>query len=152
VFAIRETGYVPYPRSPRVLRRELEQRGLEPAGENGIYFQKVRFRKLTPLTDRDSFVIRRNSGELKFAFAKSFLMWGDAAREDTSAEGTMIFVGYGVTALEQHYDDYAGVDVNGKIAVVLSNAPASFPSTDRAFYSDDVTKLKCRVPRRHRIN
>jgi Zn-dependent M28 family amino/carboxypeptidase len=138
----RETGTRGYQLAANYVRAQFEQMGLEPAGENGSYFQKIRFRKLTPQPDRDSFVIKRDSGELKLVFSKNYLMAGDAAREDTSVEGAMVFVGYGVTAPEQHYDDYAGVDVKGKIVVALTGGPASFPATDRAFYSDDFVKAR----------
>jgi Zn-dependent M28 family amino/carboxypeptidase len=97
---------------------------------------------LKPLPERDSFVIHRTSGELRLAFEKNFLMEGDAAREDSSVEGGMVFVGYGVTAPERNYDDYAGVDAKGKIVVLLVNAPPSFPSSDRAYYSDTVVKSR----------
>jgi Zn-dependent M28 family amino/carboxypeptidase len=39
--------------------------------------------------------------------------------------GTPVFAGYGITAPEQHYDDYAGLDVKGKVVVVLRHAPKS---------------------------
>jgi hypothetical protein len=47
-----------------------------------------------------------------------------------------IFVGFGISAPEFGYDDFAtGVDVRGKIAVILSGAPAKLPSTARAHFS-----------------
>jgi Zn-dependent M28 family amino/carboxypeptidase len=51
-------------------------------------------------------------------------------------------VGFGVTAPEENYDDYAGIDVHGKIVLTLDGAPARFPSTVRAYYSDDSVKTK----------
>jgi hypothetical protein len=53
-----------------------------------------------------------------------------------------VFVGFGVTAPEKNYDDYAGLDVRGKIVLTFYGAPSSFESTVRAFYSDDVEKTK----------
>jgi len=138
----RETGTRGYQLAANYVRAQFEQMGLEPAGDNGTYFQSIHFRKLTPQPERDSFVIQRPSGELKLAFETNYLMAGDAAREDTSVEGGMVFVGYGVTAPERHYDDYAGVAAKGKIVVILQNAPPSFPSSDRAFYSDDYFKAR----------
>ena len=56
-------------------------------------------------------------------------------------EAKLVFVGYGVTAPEYGYDDLAGVDLKGKIAVVFSSAPLSdkddfFPFIAHAIYSD----------------
>jgi Zn-dependent M28 family amino/carboxypeptidase len=121
---------------------QFEQMGLEPAGDNATYFQYIRFRKLTPQPDRDSFVIHHDSGELKLVFEKNYLMLGDPAHEDASVEAAMVFAGYGVTAPERHYDDYAGIDAKGKIVVLLVNAPPSFPSTARALYSDELVKAR----------
>ncbi len=53
-----------------------------------------------------------------------------------------MFVGFGVTAKEHDYDDYAGADAKGKIVVVIDGAPAKFPSTVRAYYSDTVVKQR----------
>ena len=50
------------------------------------------------------------------------------------ANAPLVFVGYGVTAPEFGYDDYKGVDVQGKLVAILRNAPASLPSEFRAHY------------------
>jgi hypothetical protein len=97
----RETGTRGYQLAANYVRAQFEQMGLEPAGNNGTYFQSIHFRKLTPQPERDSFVIHRPSGELKLAVEKNYLMAGDAAREDTSVEGGMVFVGYGMISLMQ---------------------------------------------------
>jgi len=138
----RGTGTRGYQLAANYIRAQFEQMGLEPAGENGTWFQKVRFRQMTPLGERDSLIIKRSGTETKLVFEKNFLMEGDPAREDSSIEAPLVFVGYGVTAPERQYDDYAGVDAKGKILVVVSGAPPNFPSSDRAFYSDEVVKLR----------
>ena len=138
----RGTGTRGYMLAANYVRAQFEQMGLEPAGEAGTYFQKVRVRQLTPLPERDSLVVTRDNRDEKFVFEKDYLMEGDPAHQDALVDGSMVFVGYGVTAPEAHYDDYAGTDAKGKIVVMVANAPASFPSSDRAFYSDDVNKLR----------
>ena len=63
----------------------------------------------------------------------------------------VVFVGFGVTAPDQKYDDYAGVDVHGKIVLMIYGAPSAFPSTERAYYSDGIVKAKeCGGARRGR--
>src|SRR5215469_11829050 len=59
----RGTGTRGYLLAANYIRAQFEQMGLEPAGETGSYFQKVQFRRLTPVADRDSFVITRDNGE-----------------------------------------------------------------------------------------
>jgi hypothetical protein len=57
-------------------------------------------------------------------------------------QAPVVFVGFGVTAPEEKYDDYAGIDVHGKIVAMLGGAPPRFSSTVRAYYSDDIVKGK----------
>ena len=49
-------------------------------------------------------------------------------------------VGFGVSAPDLGYDDYADADVDGKVVMYLSGAPAAFPSNERAYYSLGATK------------
>ena len=54
----------------------------------------------------------------------------------------LVFVGFGITAPRFKYDDYAGMDVKGKFAVMLSDAPPSFPSEEGAHYASRRVKSK----------
>ena len=54
----------------------------------------------------------------------------------------MVFVGQAVHAPELQHDDFAGVEVRGKIAVALNNAPARFPVDQRAFHASTTEKLR----------
>ena len=56
--------------------------------------------------------------------------------------GRMAFVGFGVSAPEFDYDDFAAVDVRGKIVVEFWGAPSKFPTAPRAYYSDGYVKTK----------
>jgi hypothetical protein len=139
----RGTGTRGYQLAANYVRSQFEQLGLEPAGENGTYFQNVKLRQVQTIGARDLIALKRaNLSEIDFAFEKDFLMFGDAARELTEASGPMVFAGYGVTAPDQHYDDFAGIDAKGKIIIVASGAPPTFPSSERAYYSDDPIKLR----------
>ena len=70
-------------------------------------------------------------------------MTADVSHAENAIEAPIVFAGFGVTAPEQNYDDYAGIDVHGKIVLTLYGAaPARFPSNVRAFYSDDGVKTK----------
>jgi Peptidase family M28/PA domain len=71
---------------------------------------------------------------------KDYVLLGDLYRTDVSVEAPVVFAGFGVTATDRDYDDYAGADVKGKVVAVLSGGPAKFPSTLRAYYSDFIVK------------
>jgi Zn-dependent M28 family amino/carboxypeptidase len=59
----------------------------------------------------------------------------------------MTFAGYGIAAPELGYDDFANVDLKGRIAVIFTGAPAKFPHTQRAYYSSTYTKFPMLIER-----
>jgi hypothetical protein len=59
----------------------------------------------------------------------------------------LVFVGFGVTAPERSYDDYRDVDAKGKIVVLLTGAPSSFPAAERAHYASSRLKRENAVGR-----
>jgi len=138
----RGTGTRGYLLAANYIRAHFEQMGLKLAGDSGSYFQKIRFREVKPAPERDSLVIKRNNAEEKLVFEKDYLMSGHATHEDAKVEAPMVWVGYGVTVPELHYDDYAGIDARGKIIVAVRGAPSSLPSSDRAVYSDGIRKAR----------
>ena len=138
----RGTGTRGYQLAANYVRAQFEQLGLEPAGENGTYFQNIKLRQVQTVGAKDAIVITHAGQQTSLTFEKDFLMFGDAARELTETSGSMVFAGYGVTAPDQHYDDFAGIDAKGKITIVISGAPPTFPSSERAYYSDDPIKQR----------
>src|ERR1700752_2821811 len=76
------------------------------------------------------------------AFRRDFITFGDPGREDTSVDARVVYVGAGVTAPEQGYDDYKGIDVKGKIVAVIIEAPPAFESSVRAHYSSFTVKAE----------
>jgi hypothetical protein len=97
---------------------------------------------------QSSLVITSQGRAKPLAYNKDVLLLDTHARSSGSISGPIVFVGYGVTAPEFQYDDYAGVDAKGKIVAVLEfEAPASFSATERAFYMDE--QVKSEVARDH---
>ena len=126
---------------------EFESMGLLPAGENGTYFQTVPLRSGFPNEKQSELVITRDGHKEVLKFREDFITQADAARTDTSAEAPVVFVGYGVTAPELKYDDYAGMDVKGKIVAIVWGAPPSLPSSLRAHYSSGIVKARTAAER-----
>ncbi|HEU4522190.1 MAG TPA: M28 family metallopeptidase, partial [Thermoanaerobaculia bacterium] len=111
-------------------------------GAGGSYFQVVPFRK-TMADERSSITLLPDSGSpLLLKWGDSFVTSGDALHADRIVEGRVVVAGYGVTAPELNHDDYAGIDVRGKIVVVFSGAPARFRGPLRAHYSSSLGKLE----------
>src|SRR5579862_9510268 len=115
----RGTGTRGYQLAANYIRAQFEEMGLKPAGVSGSYFQNVHFRKIELLQDKSSLAIMHNGSTRTLTIEKDYVMGGDPLSADTTAEGQVVFVGFGVSAPEFHYDDYAGVDVRGKIVATL---------------------------------
>ena len=136
----RDTGTRGYDLAARYVATQLELLGLAPAGDNGTYFQQVPLLE-TRLVE-GSLSLADASGTAALVRDQDFVMGGDSLRAETAVEAPVVFVGFGVTAPKQQYDDYAGVDVKGKIVALLSNAPARFPSEERAYHSARARKAE----------
>ena len=74
-------------------------------------------------------------------FRKDYISFGDPMRAESSIDAPVVFVGGGVTAPEQGYDDYKGMDVKGKIVALVFEAP-NFESSLKAHYSSSEVKAK----------
>ncbi len=120
----------------------FETLGLEPSGDNNSYFQRVGFRKVTLEAEGSALSLVRGGRDQRLRFGHDFVMRGHPQHTTTEVSAPLVFAGYGVTAPEQGYDDYAGIDAAGKIVVLLSGAPDSFSSTVRAHYSSNSVKLE----------
>ena len=106
--------------------------GLKPAGDNGTYFQKVPLYAVHTVEDQTtaSFV-PQNGQPIPLAYGEDFVTKDQTGSESADIDAPVVFVGYGIDAPEYHWNDYAGVDVKGKILLVIVNEP---PSTDESFF------------------
>ncbi len=126
----------------RYVASQFESIGLKPAGDNNTYFQAVHLRQVIWKPEQSSFSITLNGQEQAQVLERDWYAGGDSTRTESSVEGSVVFVGMGLVAPELNHDDYAGVDVKGKIVAVLSGAPASWETTTRAYYSSSYLKAK----------
>lgn len=116
--------------------------GIEPGGENGTYLQLVRLRQSFPGKEASMTLADSMGSEIQLTYNKDFSVYPHAEEPEVSVEAPLVFAGYGISAPDLGYDDYAGIDVTGKIVVVMRGAPASFPSTVSAYSRDMMTVLK----------
>ena len=99
----------------------LREYGLKPAGDAGSYFQKFPFVSGARPGSKNSLTITRGGSAHTFVYDETFRTL--AFSSDTSLSGELVFAGYGITDTAQKYDDYAGLDVRGKIVVLLRFSP-----------------------------
>jgi hypothetical protein len=138
----RGTGTRGHEIAARYSAAQFEGMGLKPGGENGTYFQAVHLRQAIFDTQQSTFSLLVNGNGEQLALEKDWYSPGDYLRTDTSAEGPVVYVGFGLTAPELKHDDYAGVDVKGKIVAYFPGAPASWESSLHAYYSSTYLKAK----------
>lgn len=104
------------------LESELQKLGLEP-GNNGSYFQEVPLVEITPIPDSTMQINGKNSSfDLKLRDDYVLYTQREQANIDIK-NAELVFCGYGVVAPEVGWNDYKGMDMKGKIAVVLVNDP-----------------------------
>jgi Zn-dependent M28 family amino/carboxypeptidase len=116
--------------------------GLEPGGEQGGFFQTVPLLSGRLLEEGARLAVMRGSSTSELVFDEDFVPAINFDTGTCALEAPMVFVGHGVHAPELQYDDFAGVDVRGKVAVLLANAPARFPADQRAFHASGQEKLR----------
>ncbi|WP_313914749.1 M28 family metallopeptidase [Tahibacter sp.] len=122
-FEGREPGTLGERLTTAYLKDEFERMGLKP-GNNGSWFQSVPTVE-TALQNTDlTLAIAVGGGTETFAYKTDMVVGNLSAKpEVTLKDSELVFVGYGVNAPEQSWNDYAGLDVKGKTVVVLVNDP-----------------------------
>lgn len=113
---------------------QLKKAGLQPAGVDGGYFQPYDFKLAGPrLGTNNSLVLGgQRVGNNDF----QVLGAGNPGKLENT---NVAFVGYGITSDSPAYDDYAGIDVAGKVVIVLRKLPAQKDSAANKFKEDLAT-------------
>tara|TARA_R110002095_G_scaffold186438_1_gene163666 strand:+ start:1619 stop:3289 length:1671 start_codon:yes stop_codon:yes gene_type:complete len=134
----RDVGTDGYEIAANYVAAQMELLGLEPAGDDGSYFQEVPLQEITADADYAAFALDGVD-----AVVGSDLMIGtNASVLESSVTAPLVFVGYGVSAANRDHDDYANIDATGKIAVVMSGVPDGLPTEERAHHNSRSTKLE----------
>jgi Zn-dependent M28 family amino/carboxypeptidase len=102
---------------------QYEVLGLRPPA--GSWFQPVELVTVTADPASIGLAFAGPAGELRGEYLQDFVTTSGTQRELAEAEGEVVFVGYGIRAPEQEWDDYAGVDVRGRIVMALVNDPGA---------------------------
>jgi hypothetical protein len=102
---------------------EFKRFGLQPLGDNNDYEQEFDFVGDVKLGPNNHLTFQRSGGDTMLALETDFIPAGFSASDSVSGE--VVFAGYGIATGEQNYDDYAGIEVSGKIVMALRYSPAS---------------------------
>lgn len=114
------------------LEAQFRKLGLEP-GNASSFRQEVPMVEITAASDAAlSFTTGEATADLKFR--EDMVMWTKRVKPaEALADSPLVFVGHGVTAPEYGWDDYAGLDMKGKTAVILINDPG-FATRDASLF------------------
>ena len=128
----RETGSPEHLKAAEYVADHFRQAGLEPAGTAG-YLQPVAFRsrRINEAQSSLALVTRGKAAPVTLGDEATFGMRIDPA---PSVEAPLVFAGHGLQIPEVKHDDFAGLDVKGKVVVLLSGSPSSVPGALSAHY------------------
>jgi hypothetical protein len=128
----RNTGSEGHRIAANYVAEQFERAGLKPAGTQG-YIQAVKFETRQIDESGSALALVRAAG------VEPLILGEDATismRVDPlpALEAPLVFVGHGLTVPEAHYDDFAGLDVRGKIVVYIGGGPPSLPAALSSHY------------------
>ena len=106
--------------------------GLKPAGENGTYMQKVPLVGITPGDDTRFKLVPAQGKPVDLKPLDEYVAYDQTQQAESKIDAEIVYVGYGIEAPEYNWDDYKGVDVKGKVLLMLVNEP---PSDDPKFFT-----------------
>src|SRR5271157_4028691 len=128
----RETGSEGLRKAQAYIVEQLKSDGLQPAGSDGFY-QPVKLISRQIDESASSLALVRNGKDEP-------LVLGDDAMFSTrvdlvpEVDAPLVFVGYGLNVPEKDYDDFAGLDLKGKVAVIISGSPSDMPAALASHY------------------
>ena len=107
------------------------QYGLKPAGDNGTFFQKVPLVGITPAPETTFEFAPKHGDPMRLKPLEDYVAYDQTEHSSDDIDADVVYVGYGIEAPEYQWDDYKGVDVRGKVLLMLVNEP---PSDDPKFF------------------
>jgi Zn-dependent M28 family amino/carboxypeptidase len=136
----RDTGSRGEHQAQEFIVGKLKALGVEPAGSKG-YFQSVKLRTVE-IDESHCTLSLLQDGQTKS------LTLGEQAYFSTryplapKVDAQLVFVGYGLNIPEKNYNDFAGLDLKNKVAVILTGSPADVPSALSAHYQSRAERWK----------
>lgn len=132
----RNAGERGYDLAAHYVATQLSGLGVQPANQ-GSWYQRVPFVEYRLADTGASITI----GGRTFAHRNDVLVASSPYTDRTSIEAPVVFVGYGLDAPAAGLNDYAGLDVKGKIVAVLPGTPKGLPSDLRAHLNSDKRRM-----------
>ncbi len=143
----RAPGTTGFALASRYVETQFMAMGLLPGVDGKSYVQPLTLKKGVVTESKSSLTLTtKGKGEV-LTCDEDFILQPNLVNGDSEVSGQLVFVGFGVHAPELGYDDYQKVDVKNKIVVFFNQAPESFPSNERAYFSSAPVKYEEAVKR-----
>jgi Zn-dependent M28 family amino/carboxypeptidase len=110
---------------------QFAEYGLKPAGDHGTYMQKVPLVGITTLAETQFSLVPKQGEAMNLKPLDEYVAFDQTQQAQSDVDADIVFVGYGIEAPEYNWDDYKGLDVRGKVLLMLVNEP---PSDDPKFF------------------
>jgi Peptidase family M28/PA domain len=107
------------------LAKQFASYGLKPAGDNATYFQNVPMTEVKTLPETSFSLVTTSLETIRLRNLEDFVTSNESLTEKAFIDAPIVFVGYGIKAPEFGWDDYKDTDLNGKVALLFVNEPAS---------------------------
>src|ERR1700686_2189958 len=111
---------------------QFAEYGLKPAGDNGSYLQKVPLVGVTTLPQTQFVLLPKQGESMVLKPLDEYVAYDQTQQSQSNVDAEIVYVGYGIEAPEYNWDDYKGLDVKGKVLLMLVNEP---PSDDPKFFT-----------------
>jgi hypothetical protein len=122
---------------------QFKQNGVVPAGEQGGYTQKVRLRRAFVEPGAVLSYQAASGPAQPLAYGPAATLYPNPGQPEVRLDNApLVFAGYGISAPELKYDDYAGLDVKGKVVVLTRQPLRQFGDNERQYFSDLRTLLE----------
>jgi TonB family protein len=99
--------------------------GLKPAGDNGTFFQNVPMVGVKTLPSTTFAFVPANGAPMQLKNLDDYVTSNETQTATADFDAPIVFVGYGINAPEEHWDDYKGYDMKGKVALLFVSEPVS---------------------------
>ncbi|HLB91862.1 MAG TPA: M28 family metallopeptidase [Terriglobales bacterium] len=136
----RDTGSRGEREAQKYAVEQLKKAGAEPAGVDGFY-QPVKFVS-RQIVEKDCSLALIRDGKREELVLGDDAIIGTRVMPAPEVEAALVFAGYGLKVPEKNYDDFAGLDVRGKIIVILAGSPAEIPGALASHYQTAAERWK----------
>jgi hypothetical protein len=105
--------------------------GLQPGGDRGTFFQTFEIVTGLKVEPGNVLTLHGPRGTASFRIGRDYELLSVSSTDGSTTDGPVpvVFAGYGISAAPQHYDDYAGIDVNGRAVLIFTHEPQEYDAS-----------------------